>query len=325
MSHNLDKPLADQNLFSDILGEAGRQKIKLTPEITEEIREHLAEAQARAERGEPMTREMAEFMENVRLWVGMPEWWREENPKLTNESVLEMNRLVTDEVREEAKKRDISVGQWLDLLHVSEAQKDKNVTRGCGASFQFPGKGKIKAEWGLILSRWQSLLRLPEGLEVGKNLELVDCTNFTHLPKGLRVDGELNLSGCTNLTELPEGLKVEKNIYLINCKNLIALPKDLIEANESLWLDGSTRLTELPEGLRVGGSLSLRACSGLTSLPKGLEIKKDLDIRQCEKITQLPEDLRVGGTLFLSEYPNIKRDVERLKQKGNTKIKIEYV
>ena len=235
MIHRPDKPSADQNLLSDILNESGKQKVKLTPEIEKEIREHLAEAQARAEKGEPMTQEMAEFMENVRMWAGMPEAWRN---SLKTVEEMKKDSEVMGQIREapkEAKQRHISVQQWLNLLHVAEANGERDKKRWIDKTFQFPGEGKI---------------------ETGEELNLTDCSGLTSLPEGLRVKGNLWLDGCTGLTSLPEDLIVEEELWVDDLSNLTSLPEGL-RVNGNLYLGGCTGLTSLPEKMWVGDNLYL--------------------------------------------------------------------
>ena len=66
MTHKPNKPSADQNILSDILGEAGKQKVKLTPEIDRYIRGHLQAAQEKLERGERLTEGDLAFMDEAR-------------------------------------------------------------------------------------------------------------------------------------------------------------------------------------------------------------------------------------------------------------------
>ena len=211
----------------DTLKTAEKAKVKLTPEIEQEIREHLAEAQARAERGEPMTQEMAEFMENVRLWVEMPEGWREK--------LRTVKDMKNDDEWREIKKCHISVRQWLDLLRMAEAKEEKDEKGWIHENFQFPGEGKIRLVTNLDFRHLSNLKGLPEGLEVVEFLFLDNSTGLISLPEGLSVGMEMSLNGCTGLTGLPEGLKV----------------------GGSLFLNGCTGLTHLPEGLSVGNNLFL--------------------------------------------------------------------
>jgi hypothetical protein len=54
-------------------------------------------------------------------------------------------------------------------------------------------------------------------------LYLYECTSLIALPKGLCVERDLDLEGCTSLTALPEGLRVEGNLNLIGCTSLKSL------------------------------------------------------------------------------------------------------
>jgi hypothetical protein len=50
-----------------------------------------------------------------------------------------------------------------------------------------------------------------------EHLYLTGCTSLTSLPDGLQVGGDLNLEDCTSLTSLPEdGLQVGGDLYLAN-------------------------------------------------------------------------------------------------------------
>ena len=246
MIHHPDKPSADQNLLSDILNESGKPKVKLTPEIEKEIREHLAEAQARAERGEPMTREMAEFMENVRLWVGMP--------KNARKIFSSVESLLEESV--EAEKRHISLNQWLDLLKMADECGKKSLDKWIDLTFKFPGDGKIKKNGALFLNGQMELTALPEGLEVSKKLNLAWCPALRILKGGLKVGGSLELGWCTALTSLPDGLEVGVILDLHNCKGLVSLPKGL-KVEDHMRLDGCTGLTGLPDDLEVGSGITL--------------------------------------------------------------------
>jgi len=200
----------------DTLKDVEKQKVKLTPEIEKEIREHLADMQARAERGEPMTREMAEFMENVRLWVAMPEEWRSDNPDLKSAEEIKKDPEVinlTKNASKEAKKRHISVGQWLDLLHVANANGKKDKKEWIEKQFAclkvgHLGDGTIYVDDDLYLHDCTKLRKLPTRLEVNRNLFLDGCTGLTRLPDELRVEWGLSLVDCTRLTGLPTSLEV---------------------------------------------------------------------------------------------------------------------
>jgi len=295
----------NQNFLSDILGEAGKPKVKLTPEIEQEIREHLAEAQARAERGEPMTRETAEFMENVRLWVGMPEWWRQKNPTINQTTLRKDWNMLTPEVRTEAKTRDITPWQWLDLLYVAESlanydrmSKEQYLKQRLDKTFEFPGRGEIVAKETL-------------------NLEY---RNLTHLPDGLKIKRDLWLEGCKNLTSLPEGLEVEYELNLRDCSGLTHLPKEL-KVGGDFYLDGCTGLTELPEGLKVeNGLLNLNKCKSLTRLPKGLEVERELFLVDCTGLTELPENLK-ANFLFLKGCVGLQQNKTKVLRHLSENIK----
>lgn len=69
IKHKLNTPSADRNLLSDILNEAGKPKVKLTPEIDWYIRGHLQAAQEKLERGEGLTEGDLAFMEKARGMV----------------------------------------------------------------------------------------------------------------------------------------------------------------------------------------------------------------------------------------------------------------
>jgi len=69
MNHRPSKPSESQNLLSDILGEAEKSKVKLTPEIDRYIRSHLEAAQEKLERGEKLTHADLAFMEKAREMI----------------------------------------------------------------------------------------------------------------------------------------------------------------------------------------------------------------------------------------------------------------
>ena len=79
---------------------------------------------------------------------------------------------------------------------------------------------------------------LPDGLKVDGNLDLSD-TEIRTLPKGLEVGKFLDLRNCTSLTSLPQGLKVGVALDLQNCANLTSLPKGL-EVGYDLFINRTT-------------------------------------------------------------------------------------
>ena len=237
-----------QERMADLKETLKKEKVKLTPEVELYIQEHLRAVQDKLQNGEDVYEEDLAFIDEVKMWVGMPEEWRNKYV-----SIEEMKRAgYTRESSFEASKRGISIKQWLDLLHVAKA--DGKSRKWIDETFTFPGGGKIEVERNLDLNLCTGLTTLPEGLEVGGGLYLSFCTGLTHLPEGLKVGGSLDLEACTSLTTLPEGLKVGK------------------------WLDleGCTALITLPEGLKVGWELHVNGCTGLTSLPEGLEVGGNL-------------------------------------------------
>ena len=95
-----------------------------------------------------------------------------------------------------------------------------------------------------------------EELIVKGNLDLANL-KITSLPEGLEVGAELDLYNCKSLTSLPEGLKVGRNLYLENCTSLTSLPYGL-EVGGGLNLSNCTSLTSLPKGLKVWGWLDIK-------------------------------------------------------------------
>ena len=95
-----------------------------------------------------------------------------------------------------------------------------------------------------------------DDLNVKGNLNLSDA-NIKSLPEGLRVGNDLDLSNCTSLTSLPNGLHIGEALYLTNCTSLKSLPDNLYVGGTLLLAD-CTSLTSLPTGLKVGRHLNLR-------------------------------------------------------------------
>ncbi|MBD3407388.1 MAG: hypothetical protein GF411_14825 [Candidatus Lokiarchaeota archaeon] len=119
----------------------------------------------------------------------------------------------------------------------------------------------------------------PSKLSVEEKIELVrqsDGLLVDILPEGLKVGGDLWLNECSSLISLPEGLKIKGNLDLRGCSSLISLPEGL-EVGGSLYLDECSSLISLPEGLKIRGDLYLNGCS---SLP----YETEKDIRESVKI-----------------------------------------
>ena len=281
--------------------------MQLTPEIEEYVRDHIRAVHDKLQAGEPVYEKDLEFIPRVRTWVTMPKNLRE---KYKNVDDIYHESL-------EAKKRDISLEQWLDLLHVAEAMGEEK--EWIGDKFTFPGAGKIKTkETSLTLADSAQLTKLPDGLSVIWGLNIQRCPGLTKLPEGLSVGKDLNIVHCTGLTELPKGLFVDSDLVLQRCTGLTRIPED-IKVGGAMYLIECTGLTELPEGLLTGWGLDLYGCTGLTELPKKVSVGGDLNLKNCTGLTELPIDLYVGGNLFLSPNLNerVKEQAEILRSKGN--------
>ena len=138
----------------------------------------------------------------------------------------------------------VSDQEWKDLLKLMECQQ--RILDYTGVGF-------------LDLADCPLLKSLPDGLEVGGNLNLNWCYGLESLPDGLTVSGDLSLYGCTGLRSLPAGLIVGGTLYLNGCTALTSLPADLVVDGDLMLyasgLSGITSLGELPKGLRVGGKI----------------------------------------------------------------------
>ena len=76
-----------------------------------------------------------------------------------------------------------------------------------------------------------NIISLPEGLEVGGDLDLSYTNNLISIPKKIKIDGDLNLEG-SKIKSLPEGLEVGWDLILT-----------------------LTEIESLPKGLKVGHDL----------------------------------------------------------------------
>ncbi len=159
---------------------------------------------------------------------------------------------------------------------------------------------------------WFKLDKLPKGLTVGGNLDLL-FANITHLPEGLTVGGDLDLretsvthlperlivGGCLDLqgsdiTHLPNGLTVGGDLYLYGTK-ITHLPEGLSVGG--IFSLSGTKITHLPGNLIVGGNLNLQD-TNITHLSPGLTVGGDLNL-QGNRVTHLPEGVTVDGSLLL--------------------------
>jgi len=351
-----ETPPSLQDQLLDIQNEAKKNKVQLTPEVEAYIREHLEAVQNKlANREEVMVDDM-KFMQDVRLWVSLPEEWRGryrgiEEAINSKEVQAALNRKINfNEAVIEAQKRKISFNQWLDLLHVAETiKKDKKWIKEkewIDETFRFPGFNRIETVEDLEVFKGTSLTCIPAGLIVHGFLSLIGCTSLTSLPADLEVNGALNLSDCTSLTYLPINLKIHGNVHLNDCTSLTSPPAGL-EVKGYLDLSGCTSLTFIPADLKVGGELSLENCSSLKFLPAGLKLDGSLVLVGCTALTTLPTDLKINknlyltGCTFLKSLPAglevredlylsknlhtlVKKDAKRLKKEGKIKGEIKY-
>jgi hypothetical protein len=114
-------------------------------------------------------------------------------------------------------------------------------------------KEDLDIKYDLILDNL-NITSLPEGLKVGRNLDIIKCLHLMYLPKGLEVGGFLDLS-YSLINSLPEGLKVGGSLSLFDCANITSLPEGL-KVGRNLDL-GATNITSLPRGLKVEGYIEL--------------------------------------------------------------------
>lgn len=180
---------------------------------------------------------------------------------------------------------------------------------------EFMASRNLAVGHGLNLEN-SAITALPEGLSVGGNLGMYNCSNITVLPEGLSVGGHLDLTDTgiaalpeglcvggdlnldnTSVATLSEGLRVGGDLSLYGCANIAALPEGL-RVGKRLDLEGSG-IEALPEGLSVNGDLILTD-TPIASLPEGLNVGGDLGLYGCVNITTLPKGLRVGGDLYLT-------------------------
>jgi len=198
-----------QDQLLDIQDEAKKNKVQLTPEVEQYIREHFEAVQQKLANGEQVYDEDLAFIKDVRLWVSIPDNVRGKFPSI---EVLKKSGEL-----EEAAKRHISPKQWLDLLHLAEAKnKDKIWIE---ESFRFPGGGRIKTN---------------RDIDCG-DLDIMNCPSLTFLPEGLEITGNLYIGPETPITALPSGLRITNGGMKIWSTSLTSLPADL-EVNQSIDL-----------------------------------------------------------------------------------------
>jgi len=213
--------------ISEIQDEAKKNKVQLTPEVKQYIREHLDAVRQKLANREEITEDDMKFMQDVRLWISLQEEMRR---KYRSIEEMKQSSEVSEAVKE-ASARGISPKQWFDLLHIATVVTERieifNKVFGypegqkiawIDKTFEFPGNGRIKTVGQLKLSDYEDLTRLPDNLTVNTNLNLSDCISLTSLPSNLTVGGFLSLKNCTSLTHLPDGLSVRGDLDLT--KNL---------------------------------------------------------------------------------------------------------
>ena len=291
MPHTPNTPQTLLDQLSEIQDEAKKNKVQLTPEVVQYIREHLEAVQKKLAKNESIYDEDLEFIKNVRFWINLPENVRQMFP-----AIEEMKK----ESEDEAMKRNITPKQWFDLLHVAKAAGKQK--EWIDATFKFPGKCIIEAE----------------------NLELKKCP-ITHLPDNLKINNDLNIHDCNSLTKLPDNLQVIKSMFVEYCTSLKSVPNSL-KVGWNLAFNNCKSLTFLPDNLNVNMVLNLNECTSLTFLPQNLNVKGYLYLIGCVSLASLPTNIMVYGSIILSKNVSeqVKKDAERLKQKGKIKGEINY-
>lgn len=123
-------------------------------------------------------------------------------------------------------------------------------------------------------------------------------SSIVSLPEGLQVERDLHLSYCSSLQFLHKNLKVGGSL-VINKSTIISLPEDL-EVIQDLIMP-YTNTSFLPDNLTLKGYLDLTG-SAITSLPKNLKVGKGLMLckTSIKNVSQLPLDLEVGS--IISNY-----------------------
>jgi len=183
MPHTPETSSSILEQLSEIQDEAKKNKVQLTPEVEAYIREHLEAVQQKLANREEVTEDDMQFMQDVRLWVSLPDNLRQMFPTIEG---------MSKEISYETIKRHISPKQWLDLLHVASAVgKEK---KWIDETFRFPGDGII--------------------VTVDKYFNLAYCSSLISLPNKLRVIGDLDIGYSTSLTTLPHDLEVDGNLYI---------------------------------------------------------------------------------------------------------------
>jgi hypothetical protein len=130
----------------------------------------------------------------------------------------------------ESEKRDITLEQWRDLLHIADAIGARK--EWIDETFTFPCAGQIRTSGNLNLACISDLNRLPKGLCVIGDLSLNPPNNLTELPEDLEIKGDLHIEWCIKLTSLPKSLKVGGKIFVSDDMNE-RVKKEAQERNEA--------------------------------------------------------------------------------------------
>jgi len=204
----------------ELKDEVEKQKVEITPEVRAYIQSHLDIVQGKLSKCEAVTEDDMKFIDEVRLWVAMPEGWRAKHPSIGS---MKMNDRIMKS-QKEAQKRNISLHQWFDLLHLTDANDEPQ--EWIDEMFQFPGNYNIVSICDLFLDS-RPITHFPENLKVRGSVGLVACKFLDHLPGNFELEGTLSLTSCISLRLLPDHLKVGRNLKLENCTALTRLPGDL--------------------------------------------------------------------------------------------------
>ena len=246
MTNKPSQPGGLEDQLAELEDLVSEEKVELTEEVSAYLRDEVEVVQKKLLAGEDVLESDLAFIGEVKMWVRLPEEWRE---KLG--SVEEM---LEDEEVMEAIKREISLQQWLDVLHVAEAACEGR--DWIDQKFKFEGGGKIMAKGGLYLSRGHKVLtRLPEGLSVERTLDLQGCRKLTSLPKMLNVGRNLHLTACSGLTRLPEGLRFKEDLLIVGCRDLMGLPDELSAGSVTLMKSLQQKVKEDAKRLKAEGKI----------------------------------------------------------------------
>jgi len=279
-----------QEVMRDITELAEKEKVELTSEIREYVREHVRMTQDQYRTHEDVSDKDIVFIENAKSWLLMPKQLKERY------STIEDMKNETSE----ANKREISLKQWLSLLNVAEASHQP--IKWIDETFDFPGNGKIHVEksLSLVFERSTSLRSLPDNLTVENNLTLENCPLLTSLPNNLKVGEELGLHMCPSLTSLPDNFSVRS--LTINDPSLL---KGITTLNAQKVEIENSNATSFPKNFPTIKWLRLFNCPYLESLSDNLNVKS-LYIRACPSLKSLPDNLRVDTLTIGSNCDSLK-------------------